>query len=121
LAGATVLGEVAYFSDLSRDGAGDFDGDGQADLNEFLSGTDPSNTGSVLRLLTLSSLGAGAKKILWSAVPGKTYRVQFKHSATEASWTALPGVFTASSTTAGAEDNAAGEASQRFYRVVLVP
>src|SRR6266487_3159858 len=43
--------EVAFFNDLSRDGNGDFDQDGQSDRAEFLAGTDPTNTGAVLRAL----------------------------------------------------------------------
>src|SRR5206468_7498342 len=49
--------EMAYFGALSRDGTGDFDGDGQTDLQEFLAGTDPTNIGSTLRVLTLSLSG----------------------------------------------------------------
>jgi hypothetical protein len=33
--------ELQYFGDLSRDGTGDFDGDGISDLQEFLDGTSP--------------------------------------------------------------------------------
>ena len=47
--------EVAYFNDLSRDGAGDFDGDGANDADEFRAGTDPTNTGSVLRVISITT------------------------------------------------------------------
>jgi len=33
--------EMGYFGDLSRDGTGDFDGDGLSDMDEYLSGTVP--------------------------------------------------------------------------------
>jgi hypothetical protein len=33
--------ELQHFGDLSRDGTGDFDGDGISDLDEYLNGTDP--------------------------------------------------------------------------------
>ncbi|HEY5998126.1 MAG TPA: PKD domain-containing protein [bacterium] len=36
--------ELAHFGSLARDGAGDADGDGRTDLQEYLAGTDP-NTG----------------------------------------------------------------------------
>src|SRR5207249_3353675 len=35
--------EMAYFGDLTRDGTGDFDGDGQSDLAEFRAGTNPTD------------------------------------------------------------------------------
>src|SRR5947208_15602856 len=92
--------EMAYFGTLARDGGGDFDGDGQTDLQEFLAGTDPTNSGSVLRVLTLTSLGGGGARLIWSAAPGKTYRVQFKDNLDEAGWNSLPGSVIASGTTA---------------------
>src|SRR6185369_8554002 len=69
--------EMTYFGDLSRDGTGDFDHDGQSDREEFLAGTNPTNDASLLRVLTLTGLGGGNTRLLWSAVPGRTYRAQF--------------------------------------------
>jgi Tol biopolymer transport system component len=112
--------EAAYFGDLSRDGDGDFDGDGHTERQEFLAGTDPTNTGSILRVLTVTALSGGTT-VLWSSVPGKSYRVQFKDSLDAATWSELTGVVTADSATASAFDAGAGSAAQRFYRVVLVP
>src|SRR5207245_10734441 len=68
--------EMAYFGTLARDGTGDFDGDGMTDLQEFLAGTDPTNGGSVLRVMTLTSVRGVGTAILWSAVEGRAYRVQ---------------------------------------------
>jgi hypothetical protein len=110
--------EVAYFGDLSRDGSSDFDGDGSADRDEFLAGTDPTNRGSVLGVLKLTWLGGGGTTLLWSAVPGRTYRVQFKEDLGGA-WQELPGGVTASSTTASARDPSGDSIRQRYYRVVL--
>ncbi|MFC1839664.1 leucine-rich repeat domain-containing protein [Thermodesulfobacteriota bacterium] len=36
--------EVTYFGDTSRDGTGDYDGDGLTDLEEYDAGTDPTET-----------------------------------------------------------------------------
>ncbi len=113
--------EVAFFGNLSRDGSGDFDNDGQTDRQEYLAGTDPTNGGSILRVLTLSSLSDGRTTILWNAVPGKTYQVQYKNSLMEAQWSTLPGLVTVGSATAALTDHSAGPQKQRFYRVVLVP
>ena len=110
--------EVAFFNNLSRDGNGDFDQDGQSDSSEFRSGTDPTNTGSVLRALTVTSLSSTEVTVFWQSVPGRTYQVEFKDNVTE-NWTTLPGQVTATSTTASKVDSGAPLPSQRFYRVML--
>jgi hypothetical protein len=43
LDGMSDAWEIYYFEELGRDGAGDFDGDGLTDLEEFLNGTDPGD------------------------------------------------------------------------------
>ena len=112
--------EVAFFNDLSRDGSGDFDQDGQSDRAEFLAGTDPTNTGSVLRALTVRPLSGTAVTVYWNAVPGRTYQVQYKDNVA-AEWTTISGQVTATSTTASTLDIGAPLPAQRFYRVVLAP
>ncbi len=113
--------ELAYFETLDRDGSGDFDHDGATDGDEFRAGTDPRNDGSVLRVMTITSPGSGSTTVLWSAVPGRSYRVQFKDEVTEAQWTDWGEVVTASSSTGAAVDLAAPATGHRFYRVLLVP
>ena len=110
--------EAAYFGDLSHDGSLDSDSDGQADLQEFLAGTDPANKGSILQVLTLQSPNGGPVTLLWSSAPGKTYRVEYKDDL-QSPWSALPGTVTATSTTTSAQDAASPPETQRFYRVVL--
>ncbi len=112
--------EVAYFNSLARDGSGDWDGDGATDRAEYLAGTDPTNAGSVFRVVALTSAGGTEVTVVWSAVPGRTYRVQFK-DAVEAPWTDLPGEVTATGDTASKTDTTAGASLARFYRAVLVP
>jgi hypothetical protein len=112
--------EVAFFNDLSRDGNGDFDHDGQSDRAEFLSGTDPTNTGSVLRALTVTPESGTAVTVYWNAVPGRTYQVQYKDNVA-AGWTTIYGQVTATSTTASKVDSSDPLPAQRFYRVVLAP
>ncbi|MBI2924166.1 MAG: PD40 domain-containing protein [Verrucomicrobia bacterium] len=110
--------EVTYFNDLSHDGTADADGDGLSDLAEYKAGTNPTKDASVLRALTVTSVGSGQTTVLWSAVPGKSYRVQYKDDLTVPSWTDLPGVVTANSDQGSAIDPTAAS-SKRFYRVVL--
>jgi len=74
-----------------------------------------------LRALTVTSVGSGTTTVLWSAVPGKSYQVQFKNETGDPNWTTLPNIVTASGTTAAAVDNSGGFPSHRFYRVMLAP
>jgi Tol biopolymer transport system component len=111
--------EMAYFNTLARDGTGDFDGDGRTDLQEFRSGTNPANDASVLRVLTLNLAGANSTTVLWSAAPGRTYRVQFKNAADDAAWTDLEGDVVTAGTT-GSKGHTAVASDRRFYRVRLV-
>jgi Tol biopolymer transport system component len=110
--------EVAYFDNLERNGAGDYDGDGQSDLQEFLSGTDPRNSGSVLRVLTITPMGGGSTTVVWSAVPNRNYAVQYKDSLEAPGWANASAVVTAHSTSESFVH--ASSAAGRYYRVVLV-
>ncbi len=74
-----------------------------------------------LRALTVTSVGSGTTTVLWSAVPGKSYQVQFKNEIRDPNWTTLPSIVTASGTTAAAVDNSGSFPSHRFYRVMLKP
>jgi Tol biopolymer transport system component len=112
--------EMTYFGDLSRDGAGDFDHDGQTDREEFLAGTNPTSDESLLRVITVSSINGGNTTLIWLAVPGRTYRVQFKDSVEEAEWKDLPSDVTATASTASAVDST-GTQAHRFYRVLRLP
>jgi Tol biopolymer transport system component len=113
--------EVTYFGDKSRNGAGDFDGDGVSDLQEFLAGTDPTNINSYFRVLTIAPAGGGAKLLFWSGNPDRSYRAEFKDDLGAASWTALTGTISWNSSTASITDPGAGGATNRFYRVVRLP
>jgi len=58
--------------------------------------------------------------LFWSASPGRTYQVQYKHEVNDTSWNNFPGTVTATETTASRFDDSAGANANRFYRVVLV-
>ena len=82
-------------------------------------GTDPTNAGSVLGVLTVTSIPGGAKTVLWAAEPGRTYRLQFKRFVTDAVWSELGEPVIATSTTGAVEDSGAVTDPQRYYRVLL--
>jgi len=112
--------EVAYFGNLARDGAGDFDGDGALDKAEHQLGTDPTNVGSVFQVLKLSRENGQGTKLLWSATPGRSYRVQFKGNLEVAGWSDASEPVTAAGTTAAWIEDPNLAATHRYYRVQLV-
>jgi YD repeat-containing protein len=111
--------ETSYFGNLDRDGTGDFDGDGQSDLAEFLAGTLPNDGASLLHVID-ESLDSGGLTLVWTSVAGRVYRVQFKNSLDDPAWSDLPGDVVAAGTRASKVDPTAGGLGRRFYRVMLV-
>lgn len=113
--------EVFYFGDLTRDGSGDFDGDGMSDLAEFLAGTNPLDSDLMLRVQNVSGGEAASLfQIEWSAIPGLVYRVQYNQSLLPHEWYDLPGDVTAESHTGSKLDDTFTGTAKRFYRVVII-
>jgi hypothetical protein len=56
-------------------------------------------------------------KITWNSTPGKTYRVAYKDSLTDANWTDVSGNVTATSNKTSWTDTSAGASKQRYYVV----
>ena len=71
----------------------------------------------VLQPLQLSN---GVARLAWTAIPGRTYRVQYKPTLAATNWTALLPDITAITSTTSTTDAISG-APQRFYRVLLLP
>jgi hypothetical protein len=82
-----------------------------------MAGTDPTDRQSILRVITVRRLEGGSTTVLWAAVPGRLYRVQFKESVEDPGWTTLPDPVRAQSGTGSYTDVSQG--SQRFYRVTV--
>jgi Tol biopolymer transport system component len=111
--------ELAYFGTLDRDGTRDFDADGATDYQEFIAGTDPTNQGSVLRVMTLTPLSGVGTTLLWPGIRGKTYQVQYRDDVTAPDWTDLAVPVSLNGATASAVDSTAEGKGHRFYRVVI--
>ena len=114
-----MTGKSHFFGDLTRDGSSDFDSDGSRDRDEFLAGTDPTNTGSVFRVIAVTALGGGPTRLMWNGTPSRSYRVEYKDELGNGAWNVLSIPIVWSGTTAGVID--AASASNRFYRVVMLP
>jgi hypothetical protein len=70
-------------------------------------------------LVELTTVTDDSVTLVWNAVAGKTYRVQYKNGLSEATWSDLSGDVTANSATASKIDDTLGSNAQRFYRIVL--
>ena len=97
------------------DPLGDYDADGMNNANEDLAGTNPLDSNSVLRILSLST----GNLLTWSSVSGKTYRVLAAEDLTT-NFAPISGVVTAASATASFLD-AGPTNTSRYYRVNVLP
>jgi hypothetical protein len=68
---------------------------------------------------TVSKSG-GNMRITWASTAGKTYRVAYKNSLADASWTNLSPTVTATGTSASFIDATTGASKQRYYIVYLL-
>ena len=85
------------------------------------------HTWSALRLTQItpvtfvSATKSGANiKLIWNAIPGKTYQLQWKADLKDATWNDLVGTITATAATA-TNSYLIGPDPKRFYRVKLLP
>jgi hypothetical protein len=67
--------EVTYFGNLDQTGAGDFDGDGLTNLQEFAAATNPANAGSGIRVISVTKAGDDVL-VIWTGGGGTTNIVQ---------------------------------------------
>jgi YD repeat-containing protein len=100
--------EAQFFGNADRDGSEDFDGDGQTDLAEYLSGTDPTDPNSQLRVTGSSTLVGSTFTREWDAASGKSYQVQYKDNLSNSAWFNLAGEVVAPGDAATKTDPNAG-------------
>ena len=96
----------------------DFDGDGFTNFQEFLTGADPTNPGSVFRL-QISATDPPSQILLlsWPAVPGKSYQLQYTADLTTPLWQNLGAAVVA--TTSGSITVSAAQPAL-YYRVIAI-
>ena len=103
--------EVSNFGGTGgSNGNGDQDGDGFIDLHEFLAGTSPTNSSSLLSLQSVSPIVGGAEVIVsWSGVAGKRYQLLSRTNLNQSAWVTnlmgIPGVSPTTTVTNGISDN----------------
>lgn len=113
--------ENFYFTNLSRNGLGDFDSDGFSDLAEYFAGTGPTNNASLLRMERVLTNTVVQTTVSWLSVSGRTYRIQFKNTMNDLGWNDLPGDVSATNTTALKMDATMFGQPERYYRVQVLP
>ena len=82
--------EISCFGNVTNCSAEtDFDGDGFSDYAEFVAGTMPTNSASLLEISELSLAGSGSDFVLkWSSVSNKSYSIRCSTNILDAnSWT----------------------------------
>ena len=72
----------------------------------------------LLSPLVLSNSNA---HLAWSAITNLAYRAQYSSNLVVSNWNSLAGDVTAVSTNAAKVDTTAGAATNRFYRVLVIP
>jgi hypothetical protein len=102
------------------DAAQDADSDGQSNLSEFLSGTDPRNAVSRFGITSVVPVGSDGVRLSFLAQAGKAYAIQFRDSLATGSWQDLIGVPAESSARVYTfTDSLPPGTRTRFYRLVI--
>jgi hypothetical protein len=96
----------------------DPNGTGMTTLQDYIAGTNPGDPTSVFQTAVLPPVSPGGNvTLLWSAVAGRTYSVQYKDSLDDPAWQLLIGTPTIN----GSQGQFAVPADQpsRYYRIVV--
>jgi len=105
---------------LATDGsvdAADSDGDGLNNWNEWGAGTDPTNTGSVLRVLSATQTVSGVT-VTWSSVTNRSYALEAAVDLGDpTSFSVIQSNIVGSAVTSSVTDTNATSSVARFYRV----
>jgi Tol biopolymer transport system component len=111
--------ELNHFGTLARNGAGDYDGDGDSDLLESQAGTDPGDPGSSFRAGILPGAAPGeGPTVFWPVAPLNIYRVQYKNDLEAPDWQDLNGNILLFGNT-GLVNDPVPAPDRRFYRIML--
>jgi hypothetical protein len=97
----------------------DPDNDGFINSLENVAGTNPTNATSLLKIDSIQQDLTGAR-VTWRSVPGKSYQLLWRSPIESASWTAVGAPVLASTSITNRLDPA-GTATNRFYRVMVLP
>jgi len=85
--------EQQYFGTNTVVATADSDHDGQNNLNEYRSGTNPTNASSVFR--ASQAAATNNLTLVWSVAPGRSYQVEATLSLSSGAWSTIAGPWTA--------------------------
>ncbi len=98
----------------------DADGDGMTNLAEFQAGTDPTNSASFLRITATGPNGADWT-VTFSTVSNKLYRLERSDDLTTTNWVTVTNNIAGSGNPIPITDPGGAVATNRFYRIRLLP
>ena len=112
--------EIAQFGNTNQPAAGDFDGDGFSNLNEFLAGTSPKNPLSRL-IISDETANANETSVTCQVAPYRCYRLQVSSNLTAGAWQPL-GLVTNLQFTGSLvfPDTSTTVTAPRYYRILCV-
>jgi hypothetical protein len=108
--------EKAWFQSTNQPPSGDFDHDGVSNVDEFLGGTNPTNSASRLQMTGLVATGGGLS-VSWAAVPFRCYAVEASTNLARGEWDYLGTVTNLGALDSQRYENISGMGAARFYRV----
>lgn len=114
--------QIQYFGSPFAPGAGpnvDGDNDGFSNAQEYLTGTDPNDGTSALRVTRVAGPDGAGFKIEWPAVSGKSYLIEYKNDWSDSTWAPLETILATGTGITNVVDGATGGVTKRFYRVRL--
>lgn len=97
----------------------DPDNDGMSNYAESIAGTTPTNSASLLKLLSVNRTNNTAT-VRWLSVSGKRYQLSYQTNLTTGGWTNFGSVVTAAGTNTSFNDTNATNAF-RSYRIQALP
>ena len=114
--------EIATWTNLtSATGAGDSDGDGMTNAQEFRAGTNPRDPLSIFRLAPPATAGAD-KTLSLANFAGRTYRIDYADIlGSPTPWRILADQIPGTGSAITITDPGAASLPQRFYRAVVEP
>ncbi len=113
---------LTYFGTIESDensaDTADPDGDGWTNAQEFITGTDPTNAASTLKISQLQVSGSNIL-VSFPSVLGKTYRIERSDTLAAGSWTTLQANIAGTGGTVQITDTSGALQPKRFYRLVV--